>query len=158
MNQRGFFGIGVEHTKHEQNIGTLFRSAMVFGASFVYTVGRRYHRQASDTVASHRHMPLYHFADLDDLAGHLPFGCPLVGIELDDRAVPLPSFTHPETACYILGAEDRGLTARTLDTCHAVVQLPGRFCLNVAVAGSVVLYDRVTKREATFAETRQGAA
>jgi len=29
--------------------------------------------------------------------------------------------------------------------CHQVVRLPGERSLNVAVAGSIVIYDRITK-------------
>jgi tRNA G18 (ribose-2'-O)-methylase SpoU len=148
VSRRGFFGIGVEHTKREENIGTLFRSALSLGASFVFTVGRRYSRQASDTVASFRHMPLYHLSDLDDLHEHLPYACPLIGVEIDSRAIPLESFAHPDTACYLLGAEDRGLSDRALALCDKVVQLPGAYCLNVSVAGSIVMYDRTTKQAA----------
>lgn len=42
------FGIGVYHPKHEINIGTLIRSAYIFGANYVFTVGRRYKRQSSE--------------------------------------------------------------------------------------------------------------
>lgn len=133
---KGFFAIGVEHSKTEANIGTLFRSATVFGAAYVFTVGRRYKPQASDTTATPRVMPVFHFDTVDDVVRGLPYNCPLVGIELDDRATWLAEFSHPHAACYLLGAEDHGLTRRTRERCHRLVQLPGAYCLNVAVAGS----------------------
>jgi len=144
MSGRGFFAIGVVHGKTPQNIGTLLRSAHLYEAAFVFTVGKRYDRQASDTPATPRHTPLFNFTDVDDLHAHLPFGCPLVGIELDERSVPLSNFTHPERACYLLGAEDHGLTATDLDRCHHVVQIETARpqSMNVAVAGSLVLHDR----------------
>ena len=40
-----FYGIGIVNTKTEANIGTLWRSAHAFGASFIFTVGRRYRRR-----------------------------------------------------------------------------------------------------------------
>ena len=49
---------------------------------------------------------------------------------------------HPERAAYLLGAEDHGLSPAVLAMCHRIVVLPGRHCLNVAVAGSLILYDR----------------
>lgn len=73
---RGYFGIGCWHPKYEQNIGTLFRSAVAFGAAYVFTVGRRYRKQASDTGNAMGVIPLYHFKDMDDLKKHLPVGCP----------------------------------------------------------------------------------
>jgi tRNA G18 (ribose-2'-O)-methylase SpoU len=142
---RGYFGIGIERTKNELNVGTLWRSADLLGAAFVFTVGRRYKRQSSDTMKSWRHIPLWHFDSVDDLVRHLPYDCRLVGVELHERAVRLPEYRHPERCCYLLGAEDHGLTNATLSRCAALVQLPGRRSMNVAAAGTVVLYDRHTK-------------
>lgn len=143
---RGFFGIGIFHTKSPQNVGTLWRSAHNFGAAFAFTVGKRYQREASDTTKAWRHVPLYHYLDLDDLIEHLPLDCRLVGVELDNRAHSLGGFVHPERACYLLGAEDHGLNPETLRRCHSLVYVPGaERCLNVSVAGSIVLYDRQAK-------------
>lgn len=142
---RGFFGIGIYHTKAEVNIGTLWRSADIFGAAFVFTVGRRYRTQASDVLKSTRHVPLYHYTDIDDLVAHLPDNCRLVGVEMDTKAQMVADYNHPERACYLLGAEDHGLSAEALRRCHSLVKLPGRLSLNVAVAGSIVLHDRVAK-------------
>lgn len=49
-------------------------------------------------------------------------------------------------AIYLLGAEDTGIPDNILNDCDSIVQLPGNYCLNVAVAGSIVLYDRNSKR------------
>jgi tRNA G18 (ribose-2'-O)-methylase SpoU len=143
---RGFYGIGVFHTKKEQNIGTLLRSANCFGAAFVFTIGRRYKTQGSDTLKTERHVPLYHYADIADLKAHLPMAAPLIGIELDPRSVPLTSFQHPSSAVYLLGAEDHGLTPDALAACHQIVHVEGASrCLNVSVAGSIVMHDRVSR-------------
>jgi tRNA G18 (ribose-2'-O)-methylase SpoU len=139
---RGYYGIGIEHGKSSQNIGTLWRSAFNFDAAFLFTVGRRYTKQASDTVAAWRHVPLYNYVTFDDFYRAIPFDCQLVGIELDDRAKPLSTFRHPQRAIYLLGAEDHGLSKEARQRCHHMVVLPGRYCLNVAVAGSLVLHHR----------------
>lgn len=144
---RGYWAIGVENAKTEVNIGTLWRSAYSFGAAMIFTVGKRYNRQCSDTTAAWRHVPLVHFTSIEDLVEHMPYSCPLFGVELDGRSVNLPEFQHPERACYLLGSEDHGLNSDTLVRCDGIIQIPGaRFCLNVAVAGSIVMYDRCTKR------------
>lgn len=146
---RGFFAIGVSHAKTEENIGTLLRSASLYGAAFVFTVGHRYRRQVTDTPKTPRHTPLFHFADIDDLHAHLPWSAPLVGVELDPRAVPLGAFVHPERAVYLLGAEDHGLTPDERDRCHHLVQIEslGTASMNVAVAGSLLLYTRHMTRQ-----------
>ncbi len=146
---RGFFAIGIEHTKTPQNIGTLWRSANLYGAAFVFTVGARYERQSADTMATPRHIPLLHFTSIEDLVEHLPHGCPLVGVEMADDSTELSSFVHPERACYLLGAEDHGLTKAALDAVHhtVVVETMRPESLNVAVAGSIVLHDRHVSRK-----------
>ena len=148
---RGYFGIGIVGAKTETNVGTLLRSAHAFGAAFVFTVGHRYgRRQATDTTDATRHVPLWQFETLEELTAAVPLGCEMIGIEIDERSVALPEFKHPERALYILGAEDHGLTAEARDRCDALVQIPGAArCLNVAAAGSIVLYDRVCRAGAS---------
>jgi tRNA G18 (ribose-2'-O)-methylase SpoU len=142
---RGYFGIGIEHVKSEVNVGTLFRSAMILGADFAFTIGRRYPKQSSDTLKSWRHVPFIEYADFDDFYSHLPLECRLVGVEIVPEAKPLAQFTHPERAVYLLGAEDHGLSKRALAKAHFKVVLPGAYCLNVSTAGAIVMYDRITK-------------
>jgi tRNA G18 (ribose-2'-O)-methylase SpoU len=142
-----YFAIGIEHTKTEANVGTLWRSADLFDAAFVFTIGRRYKRQCSDTMHSWKRIPLFHFDDFADLYAHIPHDCMLVGVELDDRSIALPKYSHPKRAIYLLGAEDNGLTREARQRCHSLVQLPGRYSMNVAAAGTIVLYDRFSKRE-----------
>lgn len=144
-DQRGFFAVGVELPETPINVGTLWRTADLFGAAYIFTVGERYKRQASDTMKTWRHTPLIHYDTLEDLEAGLPYACPLVGIELDERATMLDCYHHRERACYLLGSEDRGLTRQALALCDDVVQLPGEHSMNVAVAGSIVLYDRITR-------------
>ncbi len=150
MTGRGFFGIGVYHPKTEHNIGTLLRSAQNMGAAFVFTVGRRYQKQATDTGNATMHLPSYHHDTLDDLIRHLPHATPLVGVELDPRATMLADYRHPERAAYLLGAEDHGLPPAVIDRCHSLVQIESDSprSMNVAVAGSIVMYHRLLQQRA----------
>lgn len=148
---RGYYGVAVWSPKSEHNVGTLWRSAFLYDAAFICTVGAaRYQKQPGDTPHTSNHVPLLHYSGRDDLLAHLPHSCALVGVELDERAVPLPKFAHPERAVYLLGAEDNGIPPSVLAACHHVVKIPGPrdWSMNVAAAGSVVLYDRWAKREA----------
>lgn len=146
---RGFFGVAVYHPKTAANVGTLWRSANAYGAAFLATVGLRYKPQSSDTCRSPDHVPLHHYADLPDLLSHLPLSCPLIGVELTDSAVRLDVFEHPLRALYLLGAEDHGLPPTVLEQCHRVVCVPTEvpWSLNVATAGSLVIYDRWLKQK-----------
>ena len=145
---RGFFAVGVYHPKTEANIGTLMRTAYLYDAAFVFTVGRRYVEQASDTPKVKNQIPLFHYNDIQDLIDHLPDGAPLVGVELDPRATYLDKFNHPPKAVYLLGAEDHGLPVEVTDKCHHLVILDSvkPQSMNVATAGSIVIYDRHIKK------------
>lgn len=145
MSERGYFGVGIVHTKTPANVGVLWRTADLLGASFLFTVGRRYHREPGDTMKSWKHIPLWNWQDVDDLWKHIPHECRMVGVELIDGATPLAEYRHWERAIYLLGAEDHGLPLEVLRRCHDVVVLPGARSMNVAVAGSIVLYDRTLK-------------
>ena len=140
---RGYFGVGIERAKTGHNVGTLWRSAQIMGAAFVFTIGPRYKKQPSDTMFASRHVPLRSYESFADFYAHMPHDCRLIGVELDDRAVALSAFSHPERCVYLLGAEDNGLSSEARERCHRLVQLRGDFCFNVAVAGSIVLYDRL---------------
>lgn len=146
--RRGWFAIGVYHGKCEFNIGTLWRSAYILGAQYVYTVGRRYKKQSSDTLhAADRHLPLFDYATWDDFLSHRPVDCPLVAIETSDRAKPLGTFRHPPKALYVLGSEDNGIASKVLGLAQHVVRIESvrNFSFNVATAGSIVMYDRLTR-------------
>jgi tRNA G18 (ribose-2'-O)-methylase SpoU len=143
---RGFFEIGIYRGKTVPNVGTLWRSAYQLGAAGIFTVGKRYPRQASDTVQAWRHVPCREFADFDAFLAGLPYSAPIVAVEMGGR--PIAGFTHPERAIYLLGAEDNGLPASVLAHCHHTISLPSirTESFNVAVAGSLVMFDRLTKR------------
>ena len=139
---RGYFAIGIENNKTPSNLGTLWRSAYTFGAAYIFTIHRRYPPQASDTVKAWRHVPLFSFETLADCVKALPRECLLIGIEQCDRAKDLETFYHPERAVYLLGAEDSRLSAQAQGMCHHIIAIQSRLCLNVAVAGSIVMYHR----------------
>jgi tRNA G18 (ribose-2'-O)-methylase SpoU len=140
---RGYFGIGAERMSKALNLGNLMRSAHGFGAAFTFTVGGTYVRDEAyaDTSKGQLHLPHYNWTGLDTMA--LPRGCVLVGIELIDEAINLPSFKHPLRAAYVLGPEMGSLSEPLLARCQHVVKIPTRFCVNVAMAGAIVMYDRI---------------
>ena len=143
---KGFCAIGFENIKKECNCGTLWRSAGILGASFIFTIGRRYTEQRSDTAKTWRNIPLYHYEDLDHFCKSLPRSCRLVGIEMDKKAIPIKKYSHLSRVAYMLGAEDFGLTRKAIEKCDHLISLPGETSLNVSTAGSIVLFDRLQKQ------------
>ena len=59
------------------------------------------------------------------------------------QATPLPSFRHPLNAAYVFGPERSALSPAMVARCDHVVRIPTRFCINLAVAGAIVMYDRM---------------
>ena len=144
---RGYFGIGVEHISKPMNVGNLFRSAHAFDADFVFAIAPAVNLkeiQKSDTSQAAKHLPLYEYASVAEM--NLPRGCQLVGVELFDDAAELPSFTHPERTAYILGPEMGSLSPALIERCDHVVKIPTKFCVNVGIAGAVLMYDRLITR------------
>ena len=144
-----YFEIGVYNPRNSANIGTLWRSAFQLGAAGIFTIGRPYRRQTSDTAEALIHIPLRHFASFEDFIAARPVGALLVGIEMG--GVPLAQFQHPERAIYLLGSEDSGLPPKILATCNCVVAIEAvrSLSFNLAVAGSIVMYHRLLGRQAS---------
>ena len=145
MRDKGYFGIGVQNMKNSINYGTLFRTAQILNTDFIFLIGCRFKAMASDTMKSWKHIPLFVYKDFEDFNDHRSHDCPLIGIELIESATPLSEYIHPKRACYLLGAEDTGLTEEAIKACQDIIVLEGERSMNVAVAGSIILYDRVTK-------------
>lgn len=142
---KGYFGIGAEGISKPMNMGALMRTAHAFGASFFYSVDAAMkvrETYAADTSKAYENMPYYNWNTIDDMA--LPKGCQLVGIELTDDAVELPEFKHPRAAAYVLGRELGNLSPEMMEKCHHIVKIPTKFCINVSLAGALVMYDRMT--------------
>ena len=141
---RGYFGIGVEGISKEANLGNLVRSAHSFGAEFFFTIAPDVDVQAmrvSDTADSFDHMPYYQFDRVSDMI--LPKGCALVAVEFVEDSIELPSFRHPTRAAYVLGPEMGSVSSAVINQCKHVIKIPMQFCINVGVAGAIVMYDRL---------------
>lgn len=140
---KGFFEIGIYHPKCGENIGTLWRSAYQLGALGIFTIGKRYKIQSSDTLKTYKQIPLRHYKDFDDFSDHRPFDVPLIGIEMG--GINLSSFSHPKSALYLLGAEDHGLPEFIQEKCQGIISLNAERTesYNVAVAGSIVMYHKL---------------
>ena len=143
----GYFCIGIYHNKCKRNIGTLWRSAQLFQASYVFTIQMKYKWQPSDTLKSWRHVPFFHHDDIREFINRLPKDSVLVGVELTEDATDIINFKHPKRAVYLLGAEDSGLPAEILELCATVIKLPGKYSMNVSTAGSLVSMTGTSNRQ-----------
>lgn len=135
-NKRGYFGLAFYEPKFEENIGMAIRSAKCFNADFIAIIGKRYKKQVTNTTLTERHIPLYEYRNLEDFLDHIPFGCEIVGIEIDGRNIK--GYIHPERAVYILGGEDRMLPSEIKQR----IKIDTQHCLNMSVAASIILFHR----------------
>ena len=85
-------------------------------------------------------MPFYEWESAGDLI--LPKGCQMVGVELTDESIELPSFRHPTNCVYVLGPEKGNLSDDMQARCDYLVKIPTKFCINVSLACALALYDR----------------
>lgn len=144
---RGYFGIGIEQVSKPGNMGNLIRSAHAFGASFVFTIDPGFSKrelQKTDTSATFDSLPYFQYDDHSQM--QLPLGCQLVVVELTDEAIDLPTFRHPKRAAYVLGPERDSVSPPLVERADHVIKIPMRFCVNVATAGAIVLYDRLIQQ------------
>ena len=110
--------IGIIGSKTPANVGTLWRSAALMGCQFIFTVGARYGKQATDTIQSWKQIPMWQFETFEDLQRAAPKEWQFVAVEMIDASEPVQAFNHPNLACYCLGAEDHGLPSEVLKAAH----------------------------------------
>lgn len=136
-----------------QNFGTLCRSALVFG---VKTVIIPQDRAAIVTGAvckassgAVEHLQLVHAVNLARAMGQLKEkGYWLYGTTVNPAASSIRTCRPAAKSAVVLGSEGKGLRRLSQKTCDVLVTIPmaGAFeSLNVAQAGSVVLYEFSTQ-------------
>ena len=150
---RGYAAVGLYAPCKAINIGSVLRAAMCYEVAMVAVEGARYHRQASDTTAAYRHIPLMH----GSLMEMVPYDCVPVVVELRDDARSLVDYNHPERAFYIFGPEDGDVPGRIAEKCRDRVYVPTQFCMNLAATANVILYDRLAKQKRSAQTKREDA-
>jgi tRNA(Leu) C34 or U34 (ribose-2'-O)-methylase TrmL len=142
MSKRGFAAIGLHMPKTPRNIGSVLRAAHCYGVAMVAHTGHRYRHASTDTMKAYRHLPLMHTGDLHVM---VPHDCVPVAVDLIPGARDLITYVHPERAFYVFGPEDGTLGNAITCWCRDKVFVPTAFCMNLAAAVNVVLYDRMAK-------------
>lgn len=133
------FGIGIINGKTSQNTGILWRSAYLYDAQFIFTVGFRYKYQPTDTTKTFRSIPLFEWNEL-----HIPEKFVPIIIEKTENSKNIWNFHHPQNAIYILGAEDKGIPRELIKNNWCTIHIPSEqpYSMNVAMAGSLVMAHR----------------
>lgn len=137
----GYAAIGLVRPKTPQNIGGVLRAAQAFGAACVITENERI-KDVADTGKAYRHIPIIR---THDVLSSIPYDCVPVAVEFRANATLLNRFVHPRSAFYIFGPEDSSLPVSLMNRCKHLVTIPSFYCLNLAAAVNIVLYDRSVK-------------
>lgn len=141
--------------KFTVNVAQMIRNCASFGIDWLFLTGNRLELPAAKGKGRNR-MPrqerMREYRTVQVVQSEFPIrwfnqqDIVPIGVELARGAIPLPVFAHPKNAIYILGPEDGSIPAGMKALCHTIVQIPTRHCLNVAMAGGIVLYDRIVNR------------
>lgn len=142
--------IALLNPKYARNVGAVVRSASCFGIKQVWFSGDRVKLDGKERLPREERMKGYAEVDLynyDKFFDQFDQSVIPIAVELKDGAEQLHNFEHPENALYVFGPEDGSLTRQELVHCHRRLVIPSRHCLNLATAVSVILYDRLMKRD-----------
>jgi RNA methyltransferase, TrmH family len=135
-------GLALWHVGDPGNVGTLIRTADAFGAYVCLSAGCADPTGPKSLRASAGAVFRVPLARFDEARGRRIALVPRAGR-------PLAEVQLGESTCFVLGAEREGLPQDVVASCHeaATIELePGADSLNVAVAGSIALYERRRRR------------
>jgi tRNA G18 (ribose-2'-O)-methylase SpoU len=132
----------------EHNVGSLVRTAHAAAATEIILVGEReWNIEAASTAELFT--SVVQLPDIETFQDHLIVNrWDLVAVELDHRSVNLFDAEYPVRPCFLVGAERGGIPEELLSQAELVVQIPqwGLIpSLNLAIAGSIVVYDHLAK-------------
>ena len=145
------------------NVGMILRTAVVFGCSTVYLVGKKRYDPRS-TVGAKNYVTIHHIPSIDDpttfFASHW-----LQPILLEQGGAPIESFSFAaqikeattKLPCIVLGCESTGIPKSWIDAklgpIISISQMGVLRSLNVSIAASIILYEYIKQwRSATAAK------
>jgi tRNA (guanosine-2'-O-)-methyltransferase len=131
---------------YEANLGTLLRTCDAVGACMAVPNSPHYHRalEKGDTLVRRPHIHWIKGPKSLWVQGERQGGSAIVAVELAEDAIPLTRLTPASRRTVVLlGHEHGGVPDEVWNSIDQVIEIPmvGRGAsLNVAVAGSLVLY------------------
>jgi 23S rRNA (guanosine2251-2'-O)-methyltransferase len=139
----------LDHVSDPQNLGSLFRTGAAFDiAGVVIPADRAAGITPAVVNASAGAVEVVPVAQVVNLNRALrdirEAGRWIVGLDSGEDSVSLFEADLPTPACLVLGSEGKGIAAQTRSLCDLIVRIPIGHeveSLNVAVAGSIALYE-----------------
>lgn len=145
MQSRAFpLHIAIENFQHDQNIGSIVRTANACNAAGVHIVGKR-HWNRRGAMATEKYLDVHHHSDIEGLLQWATQqNMQLIGIDNCSGSTPLTQARLPKNALYIFGQEGPGLSETTKNSCSSIIaieQFGSTRSVNVGVAGGIVMYE-----------------
>jgi len=140
--------LGLDHVQDPQNLGALLRSADAAGVHGVLLPERRAAgisaAVSNASAGAVEHLRIAQVVNLTRTLQELKAQRLWVaGLEVDPQAIPFDEANLTGPLILVVGSEGQGLSRLVRETCDWLISLPmlGHVeSLNVAVAGSIVLY------------------
>ncbi len=138
----------LDRVQNPFNVGAIARTAAAERVEHVYLGGGASPEEpkaAKTSMGTERYLSWIRFDDpLAAVRAARADGYRIVGVELAAQAQPLHQLDLADSVALVVGNEDHGLSAATLDGCDAVGFIPqlGRVgSLNVAAAAAIAMYE-----------------
>lgn len=142
-DKRGYCVVALNNPKYQCNVGAVLRAAHTLHANMVVLKNARFKDTKEDTTKAYNHIPILRTSDLQTM---IPYNCIPIAVDLVEGATNIMDFIHPERGYYIFGAEDGTLGKSITSWCKHKIVVPTKHCMNLGVAVSIVLYDRMLKQ------------
>lgn len=128
------------------NLAMTLRACACFGVKQLWYTGNRIQ---IDKERLPRELRMKEYLDTeiihDDSFLKTTQGIPKTAVEFMDGAENLFDFEHKFDMMYIIGGEDLTIPSNVLRECESFVKIPTKYCLNLAMATGILLYDRESK-------------
>ena len=135
--------VAIENLEHDNNIGSVVRSANAFAVGAFHIVGRRRWNRRGAMVTDRYQHEIHHPDAAHLIAWAREQGRPLVAIDLVEGAQPIEHTPLPHDAVLVVGQEGPGVSSELLAAADLVVgitQFGSTRSLNVAAAAAIAMH------------------
>ncbi|MBU4069476.1 MAG: hypothetical protein KJ646_00670 [Nanoarchaeota archaeon] len=142
--------IAVMNLSNEANIGGLIRTANAADIKEVIIVGRKKWNKGAATGA-HSRIRIVKMRTSDEFVEYCrENNYNIVSVEIGEDSCNIFEYKYPKNTMLVVGNEGTGVPSKILNNSASRVYIPqygGIECLNVAVAGSIAIYDWIRKNK-----------
>lgn len=134
--------VAIENWQHDNNIGTIVRTANAFNVQKVHIIGKR-HWNRRGAMVTDRYMAIEHHEQVDHFLAAAA-GKTLIAVDNIAGATALSEASFPANSVLVFGGEGPGLSAEMREACDQLVmieQYGSTRSINVGVAAGILMYE-----------------